>query len=66
MRRMTLHHARSTLACRRLFSNEWFIGSDERGSRAPGGSPPAFKIHTRIVDIAYAFNDRFARTRALR
>jgi hypothetical protein len=47
-----------TLAYRRLFSNEWFIGSDENGSRAPGGSPPVFKIHTTIADVAYAFNDR--------
>jgi hypothetical protein len=48
-----------TIAYRRLFSNEWFIGSDESGSRAPGGSPPVFKIHTTIADVAYAFNDRF-------
>ena len=48
-----------TLAYRRLYSNEWFIGSDESGSRAPGGSPPVFKIHTAIADIGYSFNDRF-------
>src|SRR5689334_18062306 len=48
-----------TLAYRRLFSNEWFIGSDESGSKAPGGSPPVFKIHTAIADVAYAFNDRW-------
>ena len=48
-----------TLAYRRLVSNQWFVGSEESGSRAPGGSPPVFKIHTAIADIAYAFNDRF-------
>ena len=48
-----------TLAYRRLYSHEWFIGSEESGSRAPGGSPPVFKIHTAIADVAYAFNDRF-------
>ncbi len=49
---------RLTLAYRRLHSNEWFIGSEESGSQAPGGSPPVFNIHTAVVDLAYAFNDR--------
>jgi hypothetical protein len=47
-----------TLAYRRLYSNEWFIGSEESGNLAPGGSPPVFKIHTAIADVGYAFNDR--------
>lgn len=52
------HEWRMTLAYRRLHSNEWFIGSEESGTKAPGGSPPIFNIHTAVVDVAYAFNDR--------
>lgn len=47
-----------TLAYRRLTSNQWFIGSQESGSLAPGGSPPVFRIHTMVADIGYSFNDR--------
>lgn len=49
---------RATLAYRRLLSNEWFIGSERNDAAAPGGSSPTFTIHTGIVDLAYAFNDR--------
>jgi hypothetical protein len=48
-----------TLAYRRLFSNQWFIGSEESGSLAPGGVPPEFSVHTFVADLAYSFNDRF-------
>jgi hypothetical protein len=48
-----------TLAYRRLFSNQWFIGSEESGSLAPGGVPPEFRVHTFLADVAYSFNDRF-------
>jgi hypothetical protein len=49
---------RATIAYRRLLSNQWFIGTEQRDSLAPGGSSPIFEIHTAIVDLAYAFNDR--------
>ena len=47
-----------TLAYRRLLSKEWFIGNQESGSLAPGGTPPVFEIHTVVTDIGYSFNDR--------
>lgn len=50
---------RATIAYRRLLSNQWFIGTEQSDSLAPGGSSPVFEIHTAIVDLAYAFNDRF-------
>ena len=40
-------------------SNQWFIGTEQSDALAPGGSPPIFKIHTTIVDLSYAFSDRF-------
>jgi hypothetical protein len=48
-----------TLAYRRLVSNEWFIGTEESSSRAPGGKPPVFVIHTFVADVAYAIDDRY-------
>ena len=50
---------RVTLAYRRLISNQWFIGTEESGSLAPGGVPPEFRVHTVIADVAYSFSDRF-------
>ena len=50
---------RATIAYRRLLSNEWFIGTEQRDSLAPGGSSPIFEIHTAVLDLAYGFNDRF-------
>lgn len=49
----------ATLAYRRLLSNEWFIGTEESGSSAPGGAPPIFEVHTVIAAMSYAFSDRF-------
>src|SRR5262245_35893432 len=49
---------RATIAYRRLLSNDWFIGTDQRDSLAPGGSSPVFEIHTAVLDLAYGFNDR--------
>lgn len=50
---------RVTLAYRRLISNQWFIGTEEAGSQAPGGTPPEFRVHTVLADVAYSFSDRF-------
>ena len=52
------HEWELTLAYRRLLSNQWFIGTEESSSQAPGGSAPIFKIHTVVADVAYAFSDR--------
>jgi hypothetical protein len=48
-----------TLAYRRLVSNDWFVGTEESSSRAPGGQSPVFKIHTLVADVAYSINDRY-------
>ena len=48
-----------TLAYRRLVSNEWFVGTEENSSLAPGGEAPVFRIHTFVADVAYALNDRY-------
>jgi hypothetical protein len=48
-----------TLAYRRLASNEWFIGSEDRSELAPGGQSPVFKVHTLVADVGYSLNERF-------
>ena len=48
-----------TLAYRRLVSKDWFVGTDESSSRAPGGQSPVFRIHTVIADVAYSLSDRY-------
>ncbi len=48
-----------TLAYRRLASDEFFVGTEENASGAPGGRSPEFKIHTVVADVAYAFNDQY-------
>lgn len=48
-----------TLAYRRLVSNEWFIGTEERSALAPGGESPVFKVHTLVADVAYSIDERF-------
>ena len=56
------HRARKwqlTLAYRRLVSNEWFIGSEDKSALAPGGESPVFKIHTLLVDVAYSIDERY-------
>lgn len=52
------HEWRVTLSYRRLVSDEWFIGTQRSDALAPGGSSPVFRIHTGLVDVAYAVNDR--------
>ncbi|MES2524703.1 MAG: hypothetical protein V4617_18550 [Gemmatimonadota bacterium] len=47
-----------TLAYRHLLSKDWFVGTRENSSLAPGGSSPVFDIHTMVADVAYAVNDR--------
>jgi hypothetical protein len=49
---------RLSLAYRRLESNEWFIGSTDASSRAPGGQSPVIKINTFVADVAYSFSER--------
>ena len=47
-----------TLGYRRLTSDQWFIGTRDSSSRAPGGQSPVYKIHTIVADVAYSINDR--------
>lgn len=46
------------VAYRRLESNQWFIGSTDASSRAPGGQSPVIKIHTFVADVTYSFTER--------
>ena len=48
-----------TIAYRRLTSNEWFIGSKDRSSLAPGGESPVYTMHTVVADVGYTINERF-------
>ena len=50
---------RLTLAYRRLYSNQWFIGTEQSDKLAPGGAAPVFEIHTGVMDLAYAISDRY-------
>lgn len=45
---------RLTLAYRRLYSNEWYVGTAQDASKAPGGESPVFNIHPIVGDDAYA------------
>ncbi len=49
---------RVTLAYRRLHSTEWYIGTEQSPTLAPGGQPPVFDIHTFIGDVSYSLSDR--------
>jgi hypothetical protein len=48
-----------TLAYRRLFSDEYFVGTKENSALGPGGQSPVIKIHTFVADVAYSIDDRF-------
>jgi hypothetical protein len=47
-----------TVAYRRLVSRDWYVGTRENSTLAPGGSSPVFSIHTIVADAAYAISDR--------
>ena len=48
-----------TVAYRHLVSKDWFIGTEENSSLAPGGQSPVFRIHTVVADVAYSLSDRY-------
>ena len=48
-----------TLAYRRLTSNEFFVGTEEKSAMGPGGQAPVFSIHTFVADVAYSIDERF-------
>src|SRR5688572_14944947 len=50
-----------TLAYRRLVSNQWFVGTQDRSELFPGGGgqSPIFRVHTVVAEVAYSINDRY-------
>ncbi len=52
------HEWRLTLAYRRLHSDEWYVGTSQDPSLAPGGQSPVFNINTVVGDLSYAPTDR--------
>ncbi len=50
---------RLTLAYRRLHSNQFFVGTSQQPTLAPGGESPVFKIHSFVADVAFSFSQRF-------
>ena len=53
------HEWQLTLAYRRLFSNEFFVGTTQNPALGPFGQSPVFSINTVVADVAYAISDRF-------
>jgi hypothetical protein len=49
---------RITLGYRRLYSNEWFVGTESAAARGPGGQSPVLNINTVIADVSFAPNAR--------
>ena len=49
---------RVTLGYRRLYSNEWFVGTESSSALGPGGPAPVLNINTVITEISYAPNER--------
>jgi hypothetical protein len=49
---------RLTLAYRRLFSDNWLVGTAPSSARAPGGEAPKIEIHTFVADVSYSLTDR--------
>src|SRR4051812_10567192 len=45
------HEWELTLAYRRLASNEFFVGTEEKPALGPGGQAPVFRIHTFVADM---------------
>jgi hypothetical protein len=53
------HEWQLTVAYRRLTSNEYFVGTEEKSALGPGGQPPIIRIHTFVADVAYSIDERF-------
>ena len=52
------HQWRVTLGYRRLYTNQWYVGTTVRNDLAPGGISPIVSIHTVVGDVSYALTDR--------
>ena len=50
---------RLTLGYRGLHSDQFFVGTEQNPSAAPGGQSPVINVHTLIADAAYAITDQF-------
>jgi hypothetical protein len=53
------HQWRLTVGYRRLYANQWFVGSEIHNDSAPGGVP-IINIHTFAANLAYAVTNRFS------
>jgi len=54
------HQWRVTIGYRRLYTNQFFVGSEQHDSLAPFGSPPVIKLNTFAVNVSYAVTGRFS------
>jgi len=54
------HQWRLTLGYRRLYTNEWYVGTEIRNDSAPGGRSPIVSIHSLVAEVSYAVTDRLS------
>lgn len=54
------HEWRVSLQYRRLFTDEWFVGTRVFNDSAPFGSAPVVSLHTFVGDVTYALSERFS------
>jgi len=52
------HQWRLSVGYRRLYSNQWFVGTEVHNEQAPNGFVPIISIHTFVADVAYAVSGR--------
>jgi hypothetical protein len=48
-----------SLAYRKLYSDQFFVGTKENPAAGPNGEPSIFDIHTVVGDAAYSINSRY-------
>jgi hypothetical protein len=53
------HQWRLTVGYRRLYTNQWTVGTEVHNDSAPFGSAPIISIHTFVASLAYAVTNRF-------
>ena len=53
------HQWRLTVGYRRLYTNQWTVGTEIHNDSAPFGSAPIINIHTFAASLSYAVTNRF-------
>ncbi len=53
------HQWRLTVGYRRLYTNQWTVGTEIHNDSAPFGSAPIISIHTFAANLTYAVTNRF-------